>query len=213
MTNRIRLTRPVVDTRAQAEQVLGDFALITLERNEQRIEMDRSLTAIREQYEVSITALQKQLEEKAALLNAWLDANPDELPKGRKSLELLHGVVGYRTGTPKLKTLLRKTWASVLDTIKAFGLAGQYLRVKEEPNKEALIADITSGALSEADAKKLGVRVDQEESFYIEPRLEDLSARVAVVGQVSRPGGVVGRVSSPGAVVGPVSRPGVKEAA
>lgn len=184
MNNRIRLTRPVVDSRASAEQVLGDFAVLTLERNEQRLEMDRQLTVIREQYEVSITALQKQIEEKAALLNAWLDSNPDELPKGRKSLEMMHGQIGFRTGTPKLKTILRKTWSQVLDTIKAFGLT-QYLRVKEEPNKEALIADITSGALDEADAKKLGVRVDQEESFFVEPKLEDLRARNVNVAQAS----------------------------
>ncbi len=175
-TNRIRLARPLIDSRAKAEEILGEIALLTLERNGQKLEMDRELTAVREQYEVPLTALGKQLEEKSALLEGWAATNPEEFPKGRKSLDMLHGVIGYRTGTPKLKTVLRKTWDAVLETLKAFHLT-QYVRIKEEVNKEAIIADAQAGNVDEATLRKVGITVSQEESFFVEPKLEVLENR------------------------------------
>lgn len=175
-TNRIRLARPLIDTRAKAEALLGEIALPTLERNHCTLDMDRELTTVREHFESPLTAIGKQLEEKTALLEGWAAANPEEFPKGRKSLDMLHGVIGYRTGTPKLKALLRKTWDAVLQTLKAFGLA-QYVRVKEEVNKEAIIADSQAGNVDEATLKKIGVTVSQEESFFVEPKLEEIENR------------------------------------
>jgi len=171
--------KPQTLTRARAEELLGEVATLTLERNAQKIEMDRALTTIRERYEVSLAALSRQLEEKSTLLEMWAGDNRAEFPKGRKSIDLVHGTVGYRTGTPKLKTLARKTWEAILATIKGVGLNG-YVRVKEEVDKEAILADFAQGLMTEETLKPLGVKVAQDETFFVEPKLERLTTREAL---------------------------------
>jgi len=175
--NRIRLARPLIATRAQAEATLGEIALLTIERNEQKLAMDRGITAIREAYETPISTLGKAIEEKTALLETWASANPDEFPPGRKSVEMVQGVIGYRTGMPKLKTLLRWTWAKVLDAIKAAGIT-EFVRVKEEVDKEAILSAFAQERVTSADLKHFGVEVAQDEAFFVEPRLEALENRV-----------------------------------
>lgn len=176
-TNRIKLPNTII-TRARAEELLGEVATLKLEEREQQNDMDRELTAVRERYEGPLTALGKQIEEKTALLESWASSNPDEFPKNRKSIEMLHGIVGYRTGTPKLKTLPKWTWDRVLERIKSLGESvAAFVRTKEEVNKEALISAITEGRLLTDEAKQLGVQVVQDESFFVEPRLQTQEAR------------------------------------
>jgi phage host-nuclease inhibitor protein Gam len=173
-TNRIKLPSTII-TRSRAEELLGEIASLKLEEREQKNALDRELTTARERFESPLTVLGKQIEEKTALLESWAAANPAEFPKNRKSIELLHGVLGYRTGTPKLKTLAKWTWDRVLEKLK--DVLPDFVRTKEEVNREALISAIGEGRLTPDDARQLGVQVVQEESFYVEPRLAEQSAR------------------------------------
>jgi len=179
MTKRIKFTQPI--TRERAEALLGEVATLTLERNSLQTEMDVRITDVRTDYEGRMSELKTGIEEKVALLEAWAGANPDQFPKDRKSLEFVHGKLGYRTGTPKLKTILRKTWDRVLETLKAFPageLVRSYVRTKEEVNKELIISDYSQGQLDFETLRKIGVEVVQEESFFVEPKLEELENRV-----------------------------------
>lgn len=173
-TNRIKLPTTLIN-RARAEEILGEIATLKLEERTQKNDLDRELTAAREAYEAPLTALSKAIEEKTVLLESWAAANPEEFPKARKSIEMIHGVVGYRTGTPKLKTLPKWTWDRVLEKLKE--LLPDFVRVKEEVNKEALIAAFGEGRLLPADGRGLGVMVVQDEAFFVEPRLAELPAR------------------------------------
>lgn len=174
MKNRITLKSKI--TRARAEELTGEIATLTLERNERKIAMDRELTAIRENYEGTIDPLEKQIAEKTELLEAWASANPDEFPKDRKSLDMLHAVIGYRTGTPKLKTLLRFTWPKVLERIINSNHR-EWRRIKETVNKDQIIEDFAQKIVGNAELKGIGVEVVQDEIFFIEPKLEQLENR------------------------------------
>ena len=91
---------------------------------------------------------------------------------------MAHCIIGFRTGTPKLKTLKGFTWASVLELAKEF-LPG-YVRTSEEVAKDRLLADrdaklTIDGAevpMVERMAK-CGVQVVQDEAFYVEPKSEE----------------------------------------
>jgi len=176
-TNRIKLPTTII-TRARAEEILGEIATLTIEQRAQKNELDRELTAAREKYEAPLTALGKQIEEKTALLESWASANPAEFPKQRKSIDLLHGTIGYRTGTPKLKTLAKWTWDRVLEKLRGLGapVAG-FIRTKEEVNKEAIIAAVTAGNMLVGEERQFGVAVVQDEAFFVEPKLELQTAR------------------------------------
>src|SRR6516225_6613408 len=97
--NRIKLPTIIID-RARAETLLGEIAALKLQERSRRAEMDRRLLTVRAQYDEPLAAMAKQIEEKTAMLERWAAENPSEFPKGRKSIAMLHGTVGYRTGMP-----------------------------------------------------------------------------------------------------------------
>lgn len=174
MKSRIKTTAPLIDSREQAERMLGEIAGLTIARNHVANNLDRDIQLAREKAEPQITALNQQLKEKTELLRGWAETNPEEFGK-KKSIVFAHGIVGFRTGTPKLKTLTRKTWDTVLATLKGLAFGAAYIRIKEEIDKERILSDYAQDALVDSDLTTLGVRVVQEESFFVEPKLEEVA--------------------------------------
>ena len=86
-------------------------------------------------------------------------------------METTHGTLGFRTGTPALKTQKGFTWESVKNLLKEF-LPG-YVRTKEEADKEKLLADREKEEVA-ALFPKVGVKVTQDEAFFVELKKEDL---------------------------------------
>jgi phage host-nuclease inhibitor protein Gam len=99
---------------------------------------------------------------------------------------MAHGTIGFRTGTPKLKTLKGFTWASALELAKRF-LPMTYIRQTEEIAKDRLLADrdlkevavydtptgdLRTATMIEAMAV-CGIQVVQDEAFYVEPKKEE----------------------------------------
>jgi phage host-nuclease inhibitor protein Gam len=75
-----------------------------------------------------------------------------------------------------LKTLAKWKWDGVLHALRGFRM-GLYIRIKEEINKEQIIADVGAQVLTNPELRKAGVEVSQEESFYIEPKLTAVETR------------------------------------
>jgi phage host-nuclease inhibitor protein Gam len=171
-TNRIRLTKPVVATRADAERILGDIAASTASLNAAKARLDQRLTAIRQEHEGTIDELAKRIEALSGLLQQWAEASPEEFA-GKKSIDFIHGRLGFRTGTPKLKTLSGWTWERVLGVV-----APVFVRIKREVDKEALLANYAQGTSSDADLRTIGVRVVQDESFFVDPKVEDPAGKI-----------------------------------
>ena len=167
-SNRIKLTKAVVASRAEAETLLGEIAAGTANLNSMKAALDGEVTVIRQKYEGTIDALATQLEHKSGLLQQWAEASPEEFA-ARKSIDFLHGRIGFRTGTPKLKTISGWTFDRVLSVISKV-----WVRKSEELNKEGLLAAHASGKLADAELRTNGLRVTQEESFFVEPKLEEV---------------------------------------
>ena len=85
----------------------------------------------------------------------------------------MHGRVGFRLCTPKLKTLPKWRWEDVLD--KAKTILPDYVRVKEELNKEGLL-DARHEENVAPYLNVIGVFVDQDEKFYVELKTEEVAA-------------------------------------
>jgi len=118
------------------------------------------------------------------VLQSFATENQAELFTKKKSLDMAHGTIGFRTGTPKLKTLKGFTWASALTLVKKF-MPG-YVRTNEEIAKDKLLADRELEAVEfiENDITKkqvpmgtamaeCGIMVTQDETFYVEPKKEE----------------------------------------
>ena len=169
-TNRIKNTQPVIRTREAMECLIGEIAAL---KNQQRLltaAMDEQIQSIREQYEPQLAAQSEALDQKMEHARAWSEANPQEFGAAR-SIETVHGTVGWRTGQPALKTLSGWTFDRVLQTLKTRGALG-YIRVKEEVHKQNLLSDRDS--IGPENLRELGLRVVQEETFFVEPRLTEI---------------------------------------
>lgn len=171
--SRSKIKLPEIATREQAEAMMNAYAADANSLRALTSQMDEEILAIKKSYESGIAALDKMLEEKKLTLLLWAQAHPEKFPKGRKSIEFLSGILGFRTGTPKLALLSRAwTWEKVLQKLKSVRAFVSFVRVKEEVDKEGLLAQIQHGG-TPALADEIGVKVVQDESFFIEPKLTD----------------------------------------
>jgi phage host-nuclease inhibitor protein Gam len=166
-TNRIRLTKTVVASRADAETLLGEIAAETASLNALKAALDSEVTAVRQKFEGQIDSAAKQLEQKSGLLQQWAESAPEEFD-GKKSIDFLHGRIGFRTGNPALKTLSGWTFKRVLEVIER-----TFVRTKEELDKEAILSAHARAELDDKSLRAVGLRVVQEEAFFVEPKLED----------------------------------------
>ena len=176
MNNRIKLKTPAVKTRSEMETLVGEIAGLKLNEQLLNAGMDAEIQGVRDNYKARFSTITEVLADKMEAARIWAEANPAEFAQ-RKSIDFLHGLVGFRTGTPKLKTLVKWKWDGVLQALRASRWGAAYIRVKEEINKEQIIADIGAQVLSEADLRKAGAQVVQEESFFVETKLTRIESR------------------------------------
>lgn len=132
-------------------------------------EMSAEKTAIDEKYSARIGALQKERDEKFEQLQVYAEANPDLFTK-KKSYELTHGTIGFRTGTPKLSLLKGFKWDAVLALAKK--VLPTYVRVAESVDKDGMLAD--RAKLGDKLAA-VGVEVKQDETFFVQPNLQEIA--------------------------------------
>lgn len=158
-------------TSEQMEQAFADYAKADARQQKITAEMDIQMAKIREKWQDELAKLAETKETSFDILQAYALENRDELFSKRKSLETTHGTLGFRTGTPTLKTRKGFTWASVLEMLKEF--LPNYVRTKEEPAKDKLLADREDEEVA-ALFPKVGVVVVQDETFFVEPKKEDL---------------------------------------
>lgn len=167
-----RVTKVVISgvKRDQMEEAFGKFALADAKLQGINAKMDAEITKIREKNADELAKWQQERDGALEVLQTFATENRDELFTKRKSMETTHGVIGFRTGTPKLKTRKGFTWAAVLELLKEFGK--DYVRTTEEVAKDKLLSDRDNEEMPDL-MQKVGIIVDQDESFFVEPKKEE----------------------------------------
>ena len=181
MKNRIKISLPQLVTRDDAEAAMNELALAVNNQRRLITQRDALVLKVNNQFESPLGELDADIKAKTDTLRAWAEAHPEEFPKNRKSLDLSAGVLGFRTGTPKLTLLSRAfTWDKVLALLSASATWAGFIRTKQEVDKEVILGAYSQAADQRAfdeDIRALGLKVTQDESFFVEPRLTDLDAR------------------------------------
>ena len=157
-------------TREAADEVFAVYAKAAAQSAKITADIELQCAKIREKYALRLAELDDEKKLAFDTLQSFATENQADLFTKKKSLEMAHGVIGFRTGTPKLKTLKGFTWASALQLVKEF-LPG-YVRQTEEIAKDKLLADRDVEAMAPGMAK-CGIQVVQEEAFYVEPKKEE----------------------------------------
>lgn len=174
-------------TREVAEEAFATYAKSDAQLQKISAEIELQCAKIREKYQDKIAELSKSKIESFDVLQSFATENQSELFTKKKSLDMAHGTIGFRTGTPKLKTLKGFTWASALQLAKKF-LPMTYIRQTEEIAKDKLLADrdlkevavydTPTGDPREVTIREAmaacGIQVVQDETFYVEPKGEEI---------------------------------------
>ncbi|WP_048797091.1 MULTISPECIES: host-nuclease inhibitor Gam family protein [Serratia] len=142
---------------------LGD-AKREAERLETR--MNDEIGAITEKYMPQIETLKKEVATLFKGIQAWCEANKDELTKGgkAKTANLTTGSVSWRFNPASCSV---RNVEDVLEMLHKMGLE-RFIRVKEEVNKDAVLADPAAVKGIAGISIKTGV-----ESFAVEPFEQD----------------------------------------
>lgn len=170
--------------REAADEAFATYAKSDAQIQKINAEIDLQVAKLREKHASRLAELDAEKTKAFDTLQAFATENQAELFTKKKSLEMAHGVIGFRTGTPKLKTLKGFTWASALQLAKRF-LPG-YIRQTEEVAKDKLLADRDGNVAMEVNGEatavevpmrqamaECGIQVVQDEAFYVEPKKEE----------------------------------------
>lgn len=162
-----------VETRDELERTMGEYAAATLAVEARRTEMEDRLRAVRDEYEQDLAALRLAAEVPFKQLELWARRHPEAF-EGRRSLELVHGTIGYRTGMPRVAVKRGTDEDRLCELLESHGYA-RAVRTVRELDKEEIIrcARSEDGAerhFADGLAAEFGLRVSQTERFYAEAR-------------------------------------------
>ena len=155
----------------QAQEASESYATNSNKLKKLEAKMNEEINKVKSKYQDDITALQESLTEPVEVLQVYAKEQQADWGK-KKSMELLHCIIGFRTGMPKVVKDKKFTWEGINDIVaKVFP---NLVRTKIELDKDAVIA------LSKADGfdeirTKCFIDVTQEETFYVDPKVEELA--------------------------------------
>lgn len=126
------------DDCAASIRTLGD---LNREFERMRADMNDAIAAITHEHQPLLAALSQRIEALQTGVQAWCEAHRIDLcgegDKLGKTANLVTGEVSWRQRPPSV----RITGAdNVVDTLQRMGL-GRFVRVKAEPNKDAMLAE------------------------------------------------------------------------
>lgn len=157
-------------SREAADEAFATYAKSDAQVQKINADIELQCAKIREKYADKLATLTAEKEQAFDTLQAFATENQEDLFAKKKSLDMAHGTIGFRTGTPKLKTLKGFTWASALELVKEF--LPDYVRQTWDIAKDKLLADRDVEEMLPRMAK-CGMQVVQDEAFYVEPKKED----------------------------------------
>jgi phage host-nuclease inhibitor protein Gam len=151
-------------TTEEMELAFAEYAKAFAEIQKITATMQVEITKIRAKYTEKLSELEEIKEQNFDILQAYAVEHQEELFTKKKSMDTVHGTLGFRTGTPKLKLRKGFTWGAVTNLLKEFLPA--HVRTVEEPAKDKLLIDRDDEQIA-ALFPKVGIAVVQDETFFV----------------------------------------------
>ena len=170
----MKIKIPKLKSREEFLAAVDAAARITVEVRSMEAARDRRIQQVQDEYAGALDAQQSQLTAIVAQAEKFAEEHQCELMLGKaRSAETALATYGFRTGMPQVKTLSRWTFAQVFDALIAAGLRwAAYVRIKKEIDKGAILAAHAHKTLTDADLSALGMKIVQEEAFFIDPKVD-----------------------------------------
>jgi len=167
----------VLNTLAEVQEAVRRIAAAITRRTALGAEKDEKIAKVRETYADALADYDKEIKSGRPPIERWALRNLD-LFAGRRSLELTHGTIGFRLHPPTVVNLRDGEQASdfshALDALQSAPKAARdrFLRVKVEPDLNAIREEILAGGPQADFLKAIGLGLAQDEQFYIEPKAD-----------------------------------------
>ncbi len=157
--------------------MMGEIRELKIQEQSLLARREKIRKSVDEDFAPKLEPIAKAMEEKSEVMRAWAELFLEAEAGGKKSLVMTHGTIGWRTGKHTLKTLTGWTFDRVLEKLKAIHQLS-WIRTKEEVNKQKIIDDRES--FSEAQLRTFGLKIVQEEPFFVEPNITEVEKRETV---------------------------------
>ena len=148
-----------IDSLEEADAVLAEIAGRKRQIALYEIRFKEEVDRLKAECAANCEPIRQGIAEREQALVQFGIARREELFRGKKSLDLNFGTIGFRASSA-LKTVKKLTWERVLGLIKEKGLP--CVRVKEEVDKEAL------RALAPEKLAEVGCKLEQADDFFYE---------------------------------------------
>ena len=135
--------------------------------------MNQKINSIKEKFDEESRQLRSESDMLRSEVAAFCIKNKSEFIKERTK-NFTIGSIGFRTNPPKVQLLNRKyNLKTAIELIKRV-FDGSYVRTKEEIDKETILADYSQKKLTDEQLAGVGLKVDQDESFFLDVKWEEL---------------------------------------
>lgn len=170
-------------TREEVAAAIEKIGIAQRERDRIQADMNDRLATIKKEFEEKAKPHGEEIESLSKGVQAWCESNRDDLTKkGKtKTATFTTGEVSWRATPPRV---VLKAIDKVLEALKTFKLK-QFIRTKEEVNKEAILEANTLAAANGPDEKNpevikaakamkvleniKGIQIAKDEDFVITP--------------------------------------------
>ena len=154
-------------SKEEYERSMAEYA--AAERREQSIKakMEAEFNKVRAKYAEQLEDLTAAKEVHFQVVEQYAVEHRNDLFQDKKKVEGMYGTIGFRTGSPKLALMGGFTWPMVTERCREF--LPDYIKTSYDLAKSKLLADRGKEEVS-SQFEKLGVKVVQEETFYLDPK-------------------------------------------
>lgn len=145
----------------EAAEFIREIGAAKREIEEEERKLAEKLDKLKAEARERVKPFEEQIEERLEGLYAYAEAHRVELTEGekKKTVVVPSGEMGWRWTPP---AIVIRGWKKVLGKLKELGL-DRFIRVKEGPNKEAMLAEV------DVATAVRGIAVTQREEFFVKP--------------------------------------------
>lgn len=167
MTTRIKSTASI-STLQEFQDLVDETCRLQLKRERLTVARDEALQRVRSDHDGDIEDLTARIRANVVLAEKFATTHRDSLFGKLKSAATSLATFGFRVDNPSLALLNRKwNWAAVVDAIVERNWT-HLLLIKTSPDKDAI-----KQQLSDQERAAIGTRIDQGETFFIDPKRDD----------------------------------------
>lgn len=169
MSPRLKSTNTAILSREEFITKIREIAVLQLDLKELETQRDQQIDEIKTAFAKPLLKTNDAITSAFALAEKFAREHRDGLFPGKaKSDETDFATFGFRTSTPSVRMRPGMTEEMVFNTLKEMGLDDRYAELKYRLKKNLLKA--ADPGLQD----KLGIYVDQDETFFVQPKADSL---------------------------------------